>query len=79
MTEDDSFTVPVPDPEDQMDAIRKRNGEGRHMRFPYPRDVPVELDPSGIDRDLAMSRWLRDWRWSQQFAPPGPLIVVTGI
>ena len=26
----DPFTAPVPDPEAQMDAIRKRHGEGRH-------------------------------------------------
>jgi hypothetical protein len=60
MTEDDPFTVPVPDPMDQMDAIRKRNGEGRHMRLPWPRGLPAE--PSRVDQSLPLKTWYRSLR-----------------
>lgn len=39
----------------------------------------LEFDPSAFEEDLRRMRWIRDWQWSQQFAPPGPLIIVTGI
>jgi hypothetical protein len=38
---EDPLTVPVTSPMDQMDAIRKRNGEGRHMRMPWTWDLPA--------------------------------------
>ena len=46
-------------------------------RFPVPEHMEIDMEP--LERDLAVMRWIRDWRWSQQFAPPGPLLVVTGI
>jgi hypothetical protein len=49
-------------------------GDGQ---FPLPEHVEIDMEAN--ERDLAMMHWLREWRWSQQFAPPGPLLVVTGI
>lgn len=61
MTADDlpryPFTVPVPDPMEQMDAIRKRGGEGRRMRLPWPRDLPAE--PSHVDQSILVKTWYR--------------------
>lgn len=33
-----------------------------------------------VEHALAVSRWLRDWQWSEALVVrPGPLVVVTGI
>lgn len=55
-----------------MTADTPGNGQ-----FPLPECV--EIDAESMERYLRTARWIREWRWSQQFAPPGPLLVVTGI
>lgn len=56
-SESDPFTVPVASPMKQMDAIRKRHGQGRHMRLPWPRDLPAE--PSHVDKSIPLRTWYR--------------------
>jgi hypothetical protein len=84
--EENPFTCPAPSAMEMYDQLRRRRREGMYARltpsapearFPLPEHV--EMDWDGHERDMAMMRWLRDWRWSQQFLPPQPLVIVTGI
>lgn len=71
MSTPDEFTVPVPSPMEQMDAIAKRHGDGRHMRFPWQWDLPAE--PSGMEKAVPFRttyRSLRDGKlWCESIDP----------
>lgn len=60
MSADDPSTVPVPDPMEQADAIRKRNGEGRHMRLPWQWNLPAE--PSQVEQKVPFRTTYRSLR-----------------
>jgi hypothetical protein len=68
---DDQFTVPVPNPEDQMDAIRRQHGEGRHVRLPWTWDFLTE--PPGIEQRIPFRtsyRSLKDGKtWCESSDP----------
>jgi hypothetical protein len=58
-------------------AARDNETVAAEDRFSVPEHL--ELDMSPVEDYLRLMRWIRDWQWSQQFAPPMPLCVVTGI
>jgi hypothetical protein len=53
------------------------DAEDSHL-VPLPEHLEIDVTES-IERDMRVRRWIREWQWSQQFAPPQPLLVVTGI